>query len=213
LLTGAAAGVAAVGLPRQAAKAATGDPIFLGAINESDEATRIYRPEFGSQTTTVMLNSIDAAVFGITTLNNADGVIGHASGVNGVGVKGSTDGHVSTIGVSGISNPQGIGVKGLTNSGTAVDAEAINIAGHALRVRGRAVFDRSGRAILLRNQAAKTITNQFVGSGAMVLATIQGDIPETWVRGVSLDIANNRFVIRLNRPAPQNLIVGWFIVN
>ena len=45
------------------------------------------------------------------------------------------------------------------------------------------------------------------------VATIQGDVAGTWVRGVTLDVAGDTFTIRLNKAAPKALKVGWFIVN
>ncbi len=215
LLTGAAAGIAAVGLrsvilPTEAEAAADG-PIIMGQINETNTSTRIYGPSFSGKVTTVQLNQSAIAVIGSSTANDGTGVHGAASGNSGVAVRGETDGHHSTVGVSGISDPEGIAVKGKTKNGTGVWAEATG--GHALRVRGRAVFDRSGRITFAKGQATKTISNKFVGDGGIVLATIQANVAGTWVRGVSLDIAHDKFTIRLNKAAPKQLQVGWFIVN
>ena len=46
-----------------------------------------------------------------------------------------------------------------------------------------------------------------------MLATIQGNVGGTYVRGVQLDLVNGAFIIRLNQAAPVNLTVGWFVVN
>jgi hypothetical protein len=215
LLAGAAAGVAAVAAGRpQAAHAAAGQALVLGKVNQSNAETTIFAPALPPNHTTVVYFNLDeGAVLGGATLNDAYGVAGVATGANGIGVLGRTSGDATTIGVSGISDPVGIGVQGFTKNGTGVWAEATG-GGHALHVEGRAIFaTRSGRTSFSAGQAARVISNQFVGVGALVLATIQGNVAGIWVRGVSLDIPHNRFTILLNRTAPSALVVGWFIVN
>jgi hypothetical protein len=63
-------------------------------------------------------------------------------------------------------------------------------------------------------QGSRTLTASlpFLAT-TMVLATIQGNVAGTWVRGVSLNLTEQKFTIRLNKAAPKSLKVGWFIVN
>jgi len=215
LLAGAAAGVAAVAAGRpHAAHAAAGQALVLGKVNQSNAETTIFSPALPPNHTNVVYFNLDeGAVLGGATLNDAYGVAGVATGANGIGVLGRTSGDATTIGVSGISDPVGIGVQGFTKNGTGVWAEATG-GGHALHVEGRAIFaTRGGLISFSPGQGGRLISNQYVGQGAFVLATIQGAVPDTWVRGVNLDIAHDRFIILLNKPAPQRLTVGWFIVN
>ena len=73
------------------------------------------------------------------------------------------------------------------------------------------MFSRSGRATFIQGQASKTISGFPITPDSLVLATIQGNVPSRYVRGVS--VSGNTFTIRLNKAATSPLIVGWFIVN
>ena len=52
----------------------------------------------------------------------------------------------------------------------------------------------------------------LVFPATIVIATIQGNVPGTWVLGAYVN-STSKFTIRLNRAAPAQLVVGWFIVN
>lgn len=191
----------------------------LGGVNPP-----VYRnlPNIATATTSVMLSGTtaqlatgDAGVVGLATGDAGFGVRGHATGAHGISVEGITDGGIAQVAVLGLAtrgDGDGVALKGKAKNGVGVWAEATG--GHGLHVVGRAVFtNRSGKTTFSSGQAARTITSQYVGGDVMVLATIQGNVAGTWVRGVSLDVPNQRFTIRLNKAAPAQLVVGWFIVN
>jgi hypothetical protein len=46
-----------------------------------------------------------------------------------------------------------------------------------------------------------------------VVATVQGAVPGVWVLGVQVNVARQQFTIRLNKPAPKSMTVGWIVVN
>ena len=85
--------------------------------------------------------------------------------------------------------------------------------GYAIQAVGRAVFSRSGKVTFAEGQSSRTIAGHVITAASLVLATIQGNVADTWVRGVTLDNPADTFTIRLNKPAPKTLTVGWFIVN
>jgi hypothetical protein len=65
-------------------------------------------------------------------------------------------------------------------------------------------------------QSAVSISNTdpawYLSPATIVIATIQGNVPGTWVLGAYVN-STSKFTIRLNRAAPAQLVVGWFIVN
>ncbi len=163
----------------------------------------------------MILNGQFAAVYPISVLNGTGGVRSYAAGNSGIGLLAFTDGDATTIGVSGLSEPDGIGVMGRSVNGTGVHAE-ITGGGYALDVQGRAVFNRSGKVTFSSGQASRSVTRtgnvNYLGPNSIVVATIQGYVAGTWVAGVHID-STSKFTIRLNKAAPKQLVVGFFIVN
>jgi|tagenome__1003787_1003787.scaffolds.fasta_scaffold20382521_1 hypothetical protein len=209
-----AAGVAGAavgnGLGATPAGAANGDPVILGTGNEASAETYIYR---GAGT--VGFCSASYALRGIDGHDGGRAVEGITEGPNGVAVQGLTYGDRTRVGVRGDTrnpnnNGEGIGVHGVAKNGIGVLAEATG--GYGLQVRGRAVFDRSGKVTIAQGQAARVVF-VYISPASLVLATIQGYAAGVYVAGVQLDAAHSKFTIRLNKAAPVNLTVGWFIVN
>jgi hypothetical protein len=48
---------------------------------------------------------------------------------------------------------------------------------------------------------------------SLVLATLQQDHPDVWVRSAVPNVAGRSFTIRLTKAVPVNAKVAWFIIN
>jgi hypothetical protein len=129
------------------------------------------------------------------------------------GVYGRCDTDSSSHGMYGRS-AAGYGVRGLSTTGIGVFGEASGPTGTALKVSGKAVFSRSGKATVPTGQSTVIVSSVTVTAASLVLATIQG-VGESglYVKSVSLSVANSRFTIRLSKAVAANTLVGWFIVN
>ena len=155
------------------------------------------------------------------------GIVGESKG-NGVGVVGFVGPgyeYFPKEGVHGESNDagaygavgrslHGTAVQGRSDDGIAVHANAGLAAGTALKVDGRAVFSRSGRANVLAGQSTKVVNGVPLTSSSLVLATIQGSgAAGVYVKSVSISVANSWFTIRLSKAVAANTPVAWFVVN
>jgi hypothetical protein len=139
------------------------------------------------------------------------GVRGRLFGdASGTAVYGETKGSPTQVAVLGDSDPYGYGVKGLTKDGIGVYAQAKG--GYALQVDGRAVFSRSGMVTIAAGTST-TDVSVYLSSASLVLATIQSYHAGVWVAGVSLNTSDGLATIHLNKAAPANLKVGWFVAN
>ncbi|MFN8619162.1 MAG: hypothetical protein U0869_00265 [Chloroflexota bacterium] len=207
----AALAAQAIGRPLSVSAAGNGQALVLGSTNSC-----------GTQGTTISnLTSADAdfahgktGVWGASPSSDGFGIQGYVSGTAGMGVHGFTSGHSSQVGVDGDTrdgNGEGIAVRARTKNGIGVYASAVG--GYAIQANGLTVFSRSGKVAFAAGQSSKTITGFPIIPDSLVVATIQGDVAGTWVRGVTLNDAGDSFTIRLNRAAPKALKVGWFIVN
>jgi hypothetical protein len=147
------------------------------------------------------------------------GVVGWVGAAGGLttsaksGVFGQCDIDTSSAGVFGKSIA-GYAVRGLSTTGIGVFGEASGPTGTALRVQGKAVFSRSGKATVQAGQSTVLVSGVTITAASLILATIQG-VGETglYVKSVSLSVANSRFTIRLSKAVAGNTLVGWFIVN
>jgi hypothetical protein len=139
-------------------------------------------------------------VFGVdatpSQIGNIDAI--HAAGQGiGTGVAASSD---SGVGVSGTS-ARGVGVEAVGTSGTALD------------VQGRSVFSRSGRAVVPAHHAFVSHSDAL-RPAAMVLATIQGNVPGVYIQGVTIKAgAHGSFTIHLNEKTPKSVAVVWMVLN
>ena len=205
IIGGAAAGVAALAaerLSRPASALAThAGPVYLAHTNTSPGATRI--------------ESTAQNIAGVAIANGIIGISSYTHSQNGSCFHAVTDGHYSQVAVEvdTISNAgEGIGVRARTKNGIGVYTEATG--GYALQVQGRAVFNRSGKALVNAGQSSKTVSTFAIEPQSVVVATVQGNPAGVWVRSVSLNATNNTFTIRLNKSAPSGGVsVGFFIVN
>jgi hypothetical protein len=127
---------------------------------------------------------------------------------NGLGVKGRSD---NGVGVRGESAP-GTGVEAVTSTGTGLSASS-DAGGVALRVRGRAVFNRSGRATVPPGATSVTVTGVPLTASSLVLATIQANRPNTNVRAAVPNPGASSFTIFLTAAPNAATPVGWFVVN
>ena len=139
------------------------------------------------------------AVKGESTTAGEPAIYGHNDAADAAGVVGEAS--------------TGTGVAGITNAGTAGQFEALQPSGTALKTVGRAQFSRSGKVTFNAGNVSKTVTNHAIEADTIVVATIQGNVSGTWVRGVSVSAAADTFTIRLNKAAPSQLTVGFFIIN
>jgi hypothetical protein len=138
---------------------------------------------------------------------------GAMAAVSKTGVYGQCDLDNSSIGVYGRSST-GIGVRGRTNAGIGVYAQATGATGTALRVSGKAVFNRSGKAKVLAGNLSVQVTSVTLTSSSLVLATIQGaGAAGVYVRNVALNVGSSSFTIRLSQAVAADTNVAWFIVN
>jgi hypothetical protein len=147
-------------------------------------------------------------VHGLTNGSGTSGVWGENEG-GGYGVSGSTHG-TSTAGVWGSNSQSGMGVKGTSSFGTGVYASG---GGAGLQVVGKALFSRSGIATVTATKSKVKVSNVALDSASLVLATIQGNVAGTWVRGVTTSVGTSSFTIFLNKTVGANTKVAWFIVN
>ena len=224
LLIGGAGGVAA--LAAQAfgrapqVNAVQGQPVIAGQVNTATALTEVDNTGGDHGLIGRSRGSEFAGLWGINQSANGLGVRGNG-GPGGTGVKGLNQGSTG-IGVHGIHSGTGSAVYGeATGSGVAVNGDTVNgigvransTNGTALAVLGRARFSNSGKVSFVQGQSLHTVHGYPVEADTIVVATIQGNVAGTWVRGVSVSTANDTFTIRLNKAAPKALSVGYFIVN
>jgi hypothetical protein len=210
LVVGAAAAGLAVAARPLSIRAASDQSLHTG-LNSVDEQTSIARTDSSSFVT---LADDDAAVGARMSDTNKVAVDAGFSGTDGTAVSAWTNGNSSNVAVfadttSGVG--EGISVKAKTKNGVGVWAECTG--GEAIHVIGVTHFSRSGSASFASGASSKTISGYRIASDTLVVATIQGDVAGTWVRGVTVNVPGQNFTIRLNKAAPKALKVGWFIVN
>jgi hypothetical protein len=204
----------------QAALEATGTGETSGLSGQSDDGNGVYGQ---SGATASGLLPLAHGVHGITDNPEGYGVVAeHAAGgtaVRGIG---------GEFGVVGSANP-GVGVEGLgaaagvigtnTGDGPGVHGDAFSGIGvlatgaTALSVQGPAVFSRSGVLTIQRGRSSAVQTPVQLSKTTLVLATIQDDLEDVWVRSAVPDPAGEKFTVHLNKAAPARVKVAWFLVN
>jgi hypothetical protein len=124
------------------------------------------------------------------------GVFGNVAA--GTGVEGS-----GTTGVFGVAGSRhGVGVLAQNNGG-----------GPALQVDGVAAFSRSGVATVPAGKSQVT-HGLSLTSASFVLATIQGNVTDLYVRGVTIAAGSNgSFTIHLSQAVKSKTKVAWLAVN
>lgn len=208
----AALAAQAIGRP-DLASADDGDAVRLGQQNtQTGTFTELRRSDNKSR---IALIGPTYGVTASTDVSGGTGLDGFSGGTHDtIGVKGRTNGHYSQTAVDAdarTGNGEGYAVRARTKNGIGVYAEATG--GVAIRAKGRTEFSRSGKVTFSKGQASRTIKGNTIFADSLVVATIQGDVSGTWVRGVTVSTSKGQFTIRLNKAAPKQLKVGWFIVN
>jgi hypothetical protein len=184
--TGGAVGVRAV------TNAATGFGLAAENVAIADDATAI-----GCQAQGVAIHSLATGIVGKGLVAAANSPTGETVAVDGA-----------------VVSPSGIGVRGVATTGVGVHGQANSAAGTGLKVTGKAVFSRSGKATVQAGQSTVMVSSVTITAASLVLATIQG-VGESglYVKSVSVSVSNSRFTIRLSKAVAANTLVGWFIVN
>jgi hypothetical protein len=144
--------------------------------------------------TAVWGESPDIGVYGY----GAIGVAG--DGYRGVGGFSNESGGIGVLGTAG-----GAGTTALyADAGTSVDRLA-------LRVKGKAVFSRSGKVSMSTGQSAKAVSLAGVTSSSLVFAQLLTNRPGRWVRAVTP--TTGKFTIYLNTTLNASAYVIWWVLN
>lgn len=205
LLAGTVAGAAMVAVDAvlpASASAADGDILRIGQENTAANTTRLSSDDGGLH---VVADTDDAAVVGESTSSDGYGVRGTAPyiGVLAVG---------DEIGVYTVSD-YGVGMHALTYDGTAIRAQTAVPQGTALRVEGVASFTRSGTVTVPAGARTAKVSVSPISAETLVLATPQRRLAGTHVEAAVPDGVNDSFTVHLNRRAPQDLLVAWFLLS
>jgi hypothetical protein len=148
---------------------------------------------------------------------NGIGVLGSHAG-DGWGVYGASHGGIGVFGNvttgTGVEGSGATGVFGVTSSQHGVGVLAQNNGGGpALKVNGVAAFSRSGVATVPSGKSQVT-SRLPLTSASFVLATIQGNITDLYVRGVTIAAGSpGSFTIHLSKAVKSKTNVAWLAVN
>ncbi|MGA2528963.1 MAG: hypothetical protein ABSG36_07340 [Acidimicrobiales bacterium] len=143
--------------------------------------------------------------------SNGDAVLlGYYNSANSTTMINTTNGTA----VSGISQEEGTGVEGASDTGVGV--LAVSGSGTALRVEGVARFSRSGSAVVAGAAGAAktsvTVTGVDLSDSSLILATPQDYLAGVSVAAVVPDVSAGAFTIYLTRPVDAQLTIAWFIL-
>lgn len=211
---GALAAVAAQAIGRPLPAAAGTGSVLLGEGNTASAVTSIHH---ANGKTGVFLASADTGAYAFGGGANGAGLYGDAADSDapaGFGVVGHTGGLSWQIAVDadGRDGPgEGIALRARTKNGIGIAVSATG--GDAMQVTGRTVFSRSGVTTFYKGQASQTVTAGRIAASTLVVATVQGAVAGVWVLGVAVNVSNQNFTIKLNKAAPKQMKVGWFVVN
>lgn len=146
------------------------------------------------------------------------GVVGFAGTVTPsptpyTGVYGRSDaGGAAARGIAGFSDA-GIGLLGQTNTGTGLRAySGPSPTSIALRVTGRAVFDRSGRLTIAAGSSSVTARIPLRPE-SMVLAVLQTNRPGVYVQAAVPNPGAGSFTIYLNKAVTASTVVAWQVLS
>jgi hypothetical protein len=160
-----------------------------------------------------------------TSSGSGSGVHGTIDGPSGIGVFGENPSGTAVGGISGASDGvggtsgSGNGVHGVSSTGAGVSGECaagtgVLAAGKtALKVKGSAVFSRSGILTVAAGSSSATKTGVALSSASLVLATLQQDRAGVWVRSAVPNVAASSFTIHLSKAVSARAKVAWFVVN
>jgi hypothetical protein len=163
----------------------------------------------------------------------AVGVYGFAAGVyetgrrGGAGVWGDSDA-IGVVGSGGETGVRGRGQQGVVGDG--LGAGGVGVVGYAgegrgvgvhasagtndqvaLKVTGKAVFSRSGRARIAAGRSSKVVSYPGVTAASLVFAVLSSNRGGRWVRAV-IPAAGN-FTIYLNAAVGNTSYATWWVLN
>ncbi|HEY8168820.1 MAG TPA: hypothetical protein VIF84_08895 [Candidatus Limnocylindrales bacterium] len=171
---------------------------FVGVLGRSTNAIAVYGDSASGGQPAVVARATGGAaglvaVSGqtLTPIDDAPldtGVYGYAAG---------TDGRPASAAV---------GVLGRSTSGTGVHARA-NAEGTALRVTGRAAFDRSGTLTLASGTSKASKNVAGLTSASLVFAVVRSGDGDVWVRKVLP--SNGSFTVYMNKAVSSSTKVNW----
>lgn len=138
-----------------------------------------------------------------------DGMTDGSTGVHGTGTTGVRAIGEDTPGSTGVlaTSDFGLGVRGYGGT-TGVEAESPTT---ALRVIGKSTFSRSGRATIPQGSVSVNVTVDL-DPGSMVLATLQQNRINTWIKSAVPKPVDDMITITLNQQAPESTRVAWFVI-
>ncbi len=209
---GTLAALAAQAIGRPLPAAAGGQSVIMGQTNTSDQAATTLDRQDGKSN--VSLAGPGYAIATHVFAADGSGIVAFSDATGARAITARTQGSSSQVALEALTtsgNGEGVSLHAETKNGIAVLAECTG--GEAIRVNGMAVFSRSGKETFAAGQSKKTVASGRLSADSLVIATIQGDVAGTWVRGVTVNVVGPSFTIRLNKAAPKALTVGWFIVN
>jgi hypothetical protein len=221
-LGGAAALVAQyLGRPLVRAAGDDGTPVAVGG-EYYDARSKIYINN-GTNSEYVFAAQSTAGGIAISGVSNSNaGVYGYSEsdyGVHGesaadIGVYGETE---SGTGVVGTSRGASVGVFGSALGGpTAIGVRALSNDGTALKVDGKATFSRSGIATVAVGAKTTTVTPGFdVTSDSQVLCTLDTNQSGLYLKNVLKSANANNFKINLSALVGSGKYakVAWLILN
>ncbi len=148
---------------------------------------------------------------GVVGKGSVNGVSGETSNGTGSGAFGQND--ATGYGVTGraLGTTGGTGVYGdAPNSAQGVGVEADSATGIGLQVKGKAVFSRSGIAVVASGQTSVTVTMSGVTTSSMILATVQQSGGFYVKYAVP---ASGSFKIVISKAPTSTLKVAFFVLN
>lgn len=132
-------------------------------------------------------------------------------GVSGIGTGVAGDSGTG-FGVVGASD-DGTGVRGLGSRAGSVGVHAISLSsgGTALRVEGKASFDRSGRTLIAANRSSLVVDLAGVTPTSKIFAVLATNRSGRWVRAVVA--GTDKFTVYLNIAVASQSTISWFVLD
>jgi hypothetical protein len=87
----------------------------------------------------------------------------------------------------------------------------VSIDSSSIKVNGNASFSRSGVVAIPPGATSATVEGIDLTPESFVLATLQANVPGTFVRGAVTDPEARAITVYLNRPAGRGARAAWFV--
>jgi len=187
------------------ASAKNGDPVRAGENTSATKATTLESRK-GPALQARLAGSPGVAVKG------------SASSPRGIGVQGeATSQKGASVGVQGLSeSPDAVANQFVAKGGgRAIEAEASDRAGVALRTKGRLeLTERSGVSSVSGGAEFVIPVAGGLSDKSIILATLQDHFPGVHVESASvLDAKEGLIVVRLSQAVPEPARVGWIVLD